>query len=303
MRIFENIAVGTNLCTRWDLKTALRYIRKIGFHGATPLADWPHAYVLNLTPAWIKEIRDVLQETGLFVASVNGFTAVGFAYFNEKEKELKSRVPKTKQYFGPIFSDSEAWRREWKVNYTKKVIDFAEAIGAGNVSIGSGYLPEGADRETAWKWMREAIKECVEYAERKGVNVNIEYEPYLLVGSQEDADRILSEIPSPNFGLNFDIGHSFVCGENVVDQIWRFRGRIYGVDIEDIGVDKSGRRIHKHLIPGTGVMPLFEIMCAFVESGYKGKYTLELYSQAHRPIKAMSESKKYLKDMEKTSPF
>ncbi len=295
--LLVSVAVGTNLCTNWNLETAFRYINAAGFKGATILCDWPHAYAARLTPQRVKDIKAALAETRLFAASVNGFTATGFARENQLEYITKALTPNGRQYFGPIFSDAKEVRRHWKVAYTKRVVDFADAIGARNVSIGSGYPPDGVDREQAWVWMREAIKECVGYAARKGVNINIEYEPYLLVGSDQDAARLLKEIPSPNFGLNFDIGHSFVCGENVMDQIRRFRDRIHGTDIEDIGLDAEGNRVHRHLVPGHGVMPLEEIMRTFREIGYGGKHTLELYSQAARPLWAMEESMTYFKSL------
>jgi len=285
-------AFSTNAYTngRYTIEDAIRRIAKSGYAGATILADKPLVWVPEITQSQIRSIKQVLQETGLQASSVNGFTAAG--YYGD----LKTAPG---QKFGPIFSDADPKMRAWKVVYTKKVVDLAHELGTRDVSIGSGYPPQGVDRETAWNQMREAIEECVAYAEKKDVRLNIEYEPDLLVGGEEDAARILKEIPSPNFGLNFDIGHSFVCGENVVDQIRRFRDRIHAADFEDMGVDEKGNRVHAHMVPGEGVMPLEEILRTFLDVGYDGWHVVELYNHFRHPAKVTNESMRYLRKIEK----
>lgn len=181
-----------------------------------------------------------------------------------------------------------------RIAYTKKVIDLAAELKAKNISTCSGFYPLRGTRLLGWENMVSALNEVVPYAEKNKVNINIEYEPGFLVGSSAEAEQILKKINSNNFGLNFDIGHSFVCGENVIAVIKKFKNKINTLHIEDIGVDVKGRPVHYHLIPGKGKMPLTKIFKTLKEINYTGFCTVELYTHFKKPVLATKESLKYL---------
>lgn len=278
--MLERFAFLTNAYTNgeWTLEKAIERIAQEGYAGVGILADEPLIWLPGLSASErsekIRSLRGVLASSGIVVSSVNGFTAAGY---------YGARDTAPGQQFGPSFSDADSAMREYKVMYTKLVVDLAADLDCPNVSFGSGYPPEGASREEAWQWMREAISEAVDYAQSKSVRLNLEYEPDLLVGGADDAARLLEEISSESLGLNFDIGHSFVCGEDVVKEIHRFGDKIHGVDFEDIGLDDAGNPVHAHMVPGEGAMPLEDILRAFEEIGYDGWFTVELYNHSHHP--------------------
>lgn len=294
--MLERLAFANNAFTdgTWTTEKTIGAIGKEGYRGVGILADSPLLWLPGMSDKErsdkIKSIRSALKEAGVVVASVNGFTAAG--YYGKRETAPG-------QQFGPSFSDADSKLREYKVNYTKLVVDFADALDCRNVSFGSGYPPEGVEHEEAWQWMREAIAEAVSYATEKSVRLNLEYEPFLLVGGADDAARLLDEIPSPSLGLNFDIGHSFVCGEDVAQQIRRFGKKIHGADVEDIGVDEAGKPVHAHQVPGQGVMPLEDIFRAFNEVGFDGWYVVELYNHSHHPEEVTRDSIRYLRELDK----
>ena len=292
--MLERLAFGSNAFTngRWNLEDAMRAIARAGYAGVNVLADSPLLWPLELTRARLKSIRDVLRETGLVVSSINGFTAAG---------HYGSRTTPPGQDFGPSFSDKDPGLRAYKVTYTRQVIDLAVQLDTTNISISSGYPPECVDPDEAWQWMKESMEEALEYAREKGVFLNIESEPRLLISNANDSARLLRELPHPNLGVNLDIGHVFVCKEDVPEQIRRFGSKIHGADVEDIGLDENGEPVHLHLVPGEGVMPLEDIFLAFREIGFeeKGYYTVELYSQSHRPVTVARESMRYFRKLEK----
>ena len=98
---------------------------------------------------------------------------------------------------------------------------------------------------------------------------------------------------------NFDIGHFFVSDRDVVKVIRTFDkeipGRINGVHIEDIGIDKKGRPVHYHLIPGEGKMPLKKIINTLVNTGYDGFFTVELYTYFKKPVYAVRKTMEWIK--------
>ena len=290
MRILDRVAFGSNAFTNGDytLEDALRIIAQEGFSGVNILADAPLLWPLKLSRSDLRSLRKTLRETGLIVGSINGFTAAG---------HLGDRDAPPGQDFGPGFSDKDPESRKQKVDYTEQVIDLAVQLDTQNISIGSGYPPEGVDREVAWQWMREAIEEALAYAKPRGVHLNIESEPALLVGTPDDVERLLKEIPSPALGVNADIGHWYVCEEDVSTQIRRFKDRIHGADIEDIAL-VDGKPRHYHLVPGDGDMPLEEIFQTFQEIGFEEWYTIELYSLSDDPERAVRETMQFFRNLE-----
>lgn len=291
--MIERLAFGSNAFTdgSYTLGSALQAIAAEGYRAVNILADAPLLWPLKLARSRLQSIRKTLKETGLVVSGINGFTAAG--HYGE-------RTTPPGQDFGPSFSDKDPKLRAWKVRYTKQVIDLAVQLDTQNISISSGYPPKDVNPEDAWKWMMEAMKEALDYAKTEGVFLNIESEPQLLISTSTDTARLLAEFPHSNLGVNLDIGHLFICGDDVAVQIYRLRNKIKGADIEDIGLDESGRPAHYHLVPGEGVMPLDDIFRAFREIGFeeRGYYTVELYSQSHRPVDAVRESMAYFRKLE-----
>jgi len=291
------LAFSTNAFTsgKYNLIQAINKIADAGYGGVEILADHPLLWPFSITQKEIKEIKDVLRKRNIAVSDINAFTCSRYWL----EKDWSKKVPKgggpPGQKFGPCFCDYEEEYRQRRIEYTKKVIDLAVKLGVKDISTCSGYQPLRGTREIAWKNMVGAIKEVIPYARKNGVRLNIEYEPALLVGSANEALKICQEINSSNFGLNFDIGHSFVCNEDVPAEIKKLKKYIQTVHIEDIGFDDRGRPVHYHLIPGQGKMPLKKIFQAFNEIGYNGWYTIELYTYFKNPIFAAKESIRYFK--------
>lgn len=291
--MIERLAFGSNAFTdgSWSLEDAMRAIAREGYKAVNVLADAPLLWPLPLSKTRLKSIRDTLKETGLTVSGINGATASG--YWGTREKPPG-------QDFGPCFADKEEGLRTVKVGLTKLVIDLAEQLDTQNISILSGYCPENIYPEEAWEWMQDAIYEALVYAERKDINLNMEFEPSVLINNSDDVDRLIRELDHPNLGINFDIGHSLVAREDVVAQIHRLGPYINGADIEDIGLDEHSKPAHIHLVPGDGVMPLEDIFRAFRAMGFENNhyYHVEMYSQFRNPVEAARRSMEYFRKLE-----
>lgn len=292
------LAFSTNAFTngKYNLVQAINKIADAGYQGVEILADHPLFWPFSATEKEINEIKNVLKKRNIAVSDINAFTCYRYWLEDDFKKKSKRISGPPGQKFGPCFCDYEEENRQKRLEYTKRVIDFAVKLGVRDISTCSGYQPLRGTREMAWKNMVQSLKEAVAYAKKNGVRLNIEYEPALLVGSANEALKICKEINSPNFGLNFDIGHSFVCDENVPATIKKLKKYINTVHIEDIGLDSKGRPVHYHLIPGRGKMPLKKIFQTFREIGYDGWYTVELYTYFRNPVFAAKESMRYFKN-------
>lgn len=294
-------AFSTNAFINCSIIEAICKIADAGYQGVEILMDHPLLWPFDITPKQINEIKQVLKARRLSISNLNAFTCCYYWLEKDRSKKLSKRPPGQK--FGPCFCDYEEEYRQQRIDYTKKVIDLAVKLGAKDISTCSGYRPLRGTREMAWENMVGGLKQVVKYAEKKGVRINIEPEPGLLVGGALEVIQIVKDINSPNFGINFDIGHLFVSDGDIIKVIKRFAreipNKIHSVHIEDIGLDQKGRPVHYHLIPGRGVLPLKEILRALRDINYQGWYTVELYTYFKRPISAARQSIKYIKYLEK----
>lgn len=106
-----------------------------------------------------------------------------------------------------IFGSSQ--ERQALIDYTKRAIDFAEAIGCGNLVFGcprNRSIPDGGDDSAGVGFFR-AIGD---YAADHGTVVAMEANPPIYntnyINTTESALRLMEQVDSPGFRLNLDVG-------------------------------------------------------------------------------------------------
>lgn len=137
------------------------------------------------------------------------------------------------------------------LNYTKKAIDFANAIGCANLVFGcpkNRYLPKGADENLAVPFFRE----IGDYAEEHGAVVAFEPNPPIYhtnyINDTPAALRLIEEVASPGFLLNLDVGTMIENDEKT--EILLGKGKqIHHVHISEPGLTPIKRRqLYEELI-------------------------------------------------------
>lgn len=278
------LAFSTNAFTRCSLPEAVERIAEHGYGGVEILGDDPHAYF----PTFDEENRDALittlEKTGLSVSNVNANTAMG--YYDDAPPSA---------FFEPsiITADDEA--RQWRVEYTKRAIDLAETAGSPAVCVASGRPLPGNPPERAREYLHQSLHEILDYAEPRGINVGIEFEPELLVENTEEVLDLLDDVGRDALGINLDVGHAAVCGEDVASTIRRSADHITGIHLEDIVGGRGGK--HYHRIPGEGDLDFEDIFDALADVGYDGFATLELYTYRDDPDGAAADAYRRLQPL------
>jgi sugar phosphate isomerase/epimerase len=272
------LAYSTNAYTQTDLISAVRNISKIGYQGVEILCDTPHWLSHQVSDEAVAALRQTLNDTGLAISNLNANTANG--YFDPLPPE---------NVFEPSLSSSNDTWRSWRIDYTIKTLQLAKQLGANCISVTSGQPASGGKPETGLDILTESLKHICEHADKLGIRVGIEYEPGLLVERASELEALISRVDSPWLGANFDIGHSFLCGESAQDAVALLKGRIWNVHVEDIHNQK-----HYHLIPGEGELPFKEYFTALEAAGYDNYLTVELYTYSHQPDEAGIRSLNYL---------
>lgn len=111
-----------------------------------------------------------------------------------------------------------AQERAALLDYTRRAIDFAAAVGCGNLVFGcpkNRTLPGGADSGAAAEFFRE----LGDYAHQRGTVLAMEANPAIYgtnyINTTAEALALVKAVNSPGFMLNLDIGTMIENGEDV----------------------------------------------------------------------------------------
>ncbi|WP_436346070.1 sugar phosphate isomerase/epimerase family protein [Natronorubrum sp. FCH18a] len=271
------LAFSTNAYTQHSLPDAVRRIADCGYAGVELLGDEPHAYFPDFADADRESLREALEVADLAVSNINANTAMG--YYDDAPPSA---------FFEPSVIRADDDAREWRVEYTKRAIDIAETVNAPAVCLATGRPLPGTMPEAAREYLRESLHEILDYAESRDVAVGIEYEPELLIENTDEVLALIDDLGRDGLGVNLDVGHAAVYGEDVAESIRRSAGSITGIHLEDIVGGRRGK--HYHRIPGEGDLDFRAIFDALDDIDYDGFATLELYTYPDEPDRAAREA-------------
>jgi sugar phosphate isomerase/epimerase len=152
-----------------------------------------------------------------------------------------------------------------------------------------------------WPRFLEVWKPLVGHAESKGVKIAIENCPMLFSADEWPGGknlattpaiwrRMFREIPSPNFGLNFDPSHLIWQQIDHVAPLAEFKDRIFHVHAKDARIDQDALNEHGLLsypklwhtpkIPGMGDVRWGAFFGALSDVGYQGHVAIEVEDRA-----------------------
>jgi len=265
---------STNAFVKFSLFEAVEKISRLGYRGVEIMCDRPHLYPDDFGPDDLTRLRRLIQEQGLEVTNLNSFTlfAVGDTYL-------------------PSWIEPERERREIRIRHTLACLTLARHLGCGNISVPPGGPLGAMSEQEALRRFYEGLERVVPVAEELGVKVLVEPEPGLLMENTGQFRAFIREVSSSAVGLNFDVGHFFCAGEDpsvAFEELFQWVGHVH---LEDI----AASRVHNHLIPGHGAIPLVDVLRTMVRLGYRGHISLELYPYVDMPEEAGRESLEYLR--------
>ena len=148
-----------------------------------------------------------------------------------------------------IFGTDE--ERKSLVEYTKKAIDFAEAIGCENLVFGcprNRNLPEGVDSSIAIFFFKEIGDYALEHHTVIGMEANPTIYNTNYINDTQSALELIEKVNSKGFLLNLDIGTMVANGEEVSE----LEGKVHlinHVHISEPGLKViTHRKLHKELL-------------------------------------------------------
>jgi sugar phosphate isomerase/epimerase len=187
-------------------------------------------------------------------------------------------LPVVSMIGGPYLSGSPALSQREAQDELTLELDVCAQLGAGVLGVVAGNRDGRSFRETEEVTI-QALTQLGEEAGKRKVILGLEpiHAPYFdFLNTLADARKIIQAVDSPFVGITFDAWH--LCHEPDLDlRIEETSSDIVLVHFSDWRVPT---RYHDdRLIPGEGVLPLRSILRKLHDSGYRGYYDVEIFSE------------------------
>ena len=182
------------------------------------------------------------------------------------------------------------------VNQLKRVIAAAEKLGLKNVNtfVGRDWTKSV---DVNWPRFLKTWKPLIAFAEDHGIKIGIENCPMLFSNDEWPGGknlamcpaiwrRMFSDIPSKNFGLNYDPSHPILLRFDHLKPLREFRDKLFHIHAKDVlhhedkfnevGILGLPKEYHTPRIPGFGEIDWGQFMGALLEVGYDGPVCIEV---------------------------
>lgn len=182
------------------------------------------------------------------------------------------------------------------VNHLKKVIRAASLLGLRTVNtfVGRDWTKS---LDENWPRFLKVWRPLIAFAEDHGVRIGIENCPMLFTRDEWPGGknlavspvvwrRMFNDIPSKNFGLNYDPSHFVLQRMDPASPLVEFQDKLFHVHAKDVkihhdrlnesGVFAHPLEWHQPRIPGYGEMDWARFMGALMETRYTGPVCIEV---------------------------
>ena len=227
-----------------DTATGLKHISRLGFDCVDIFTE-----AVDIPQKEVKLVEKTCSKLDLPIVSLP-VVSVGLIDFNE-----------------PV--------REFHLERTKKYIDLARKWSAKNVLLVLGeyiWQREVIPPAAQWQWGLETCRRLGDYADKRGVDIALELEPFRLslLNSVEAMARFVDECGHPRVRANIDISHLVLADASPAD-LRQLKGRAIHVHLSD-----CDGKVHGDLPPGRGVVKFAPYLQAIKELNIDGVVSIEL---------------------------
>lgn len=202
-------------------------------------------------------------------------------------------------YPNPLAADRE--EAQVYIDHLHQVILAANLLGIERVNTFVGRNPAKSVDDN-WPRFREVWPSLVRFAEDHGVRIGIENCPMLFTRDEWPGGknlavspaiwrRMFEEIPSENFGLNYDPSHLVWQQMDEVAPIREFASRLVHVHAKDVRVHRDRLNqvgilahpleYHTPKLPGLGDVDWSGFFAALTDVGYTGPVCIEVEDRAY----------------------
>jgi len=231
-----------------------------------------HINVVGLDRAAAERVRELLAESGVEIS--------GLAY-----------------YSNPLAPEGAKAIQE----HVRKVIQAAEMLGVNQMNSFVGRDCRKSVDEN-WPQFQAVWKPLVGFAEDCGVRIGIENCPMYFTPDEWPGGtnlaycpaiwrRMFEEIPSRNFGLNYDPSHLVWQRIDYIKPLREFADRIFHIHakdaridchrLDDVGIMATPLEFHCPKLPGLGEVDWRRYLSVLGDVGYRGPVCIEVEDRAY----------------------
>ena len=257
------------------LPDAFSILAELGYAGVGLTLDVGHLDPMRSSREEVLRVRDDLRRFGLAIVVETG----GRYILDPRRKHWPSLV--------------SAEGRERRIDFYRRAIEIAEALGSRVVSLWSGAQDPALGRDESFGLLVEGLRLVERCARERGIMIGFEPEPGMLVGDLEAYRELRSRLSGdemPALKLTLDVGH-LQCTEEPPHARWI---REFAADLANVHLDDVKGRMHEHLPFGEGEIDFPPVLRALEEIDYSGlalvelgRHSHEAPKQAERAIKAL----------------
>ena len=163
---------------------------------------------------------------------------------------------------------------EERLDYSRKCVDFAQALGVGVVTVHMGFLPTD-ESDPAYARLLGAVREVARYSTERGVTLSLET-------GQETGDHLaafLDKIPEYPVGVNFDFANMVMYRmDDPTDALRRVLDKVTSVHVKDGLPPDHLDALGLETPPGAGKARVKECLEILHEANFPGPLIIENYS-------------------------
>ncbi len=233
-----------------------------------------HIDVLNLSDADVDNILQCMSDAGVTIS--------GLGYYpnpltpNETEANIYSE-------------------------HLKQLILAAKRL---SVNIVNTFIGRDQTRtiDANWHRFKDVWKPLIQFAEDNDIRIGIENCPMFFTEDEWPSgqnlayspaiwERMFTEIPSNNFGLNFDPSHFIWLQMDYLKPLTTFADRIFHVHAKDVRLDRerlnevgilaTPLQYHTPKLPGLGDVDWGRFFSVLSDTGYEGSVCVEVEDRAY----------------------
>ena len=231
---------------------------------------------------------------GVTHVDITGFTQVKADEVNALCARCGVSLTALGYYPNPLDPDPAVARH--CVEHLKKVIVAAERLGLKNVNtfVGRDWTKSVDDN---WPRFLKTWRPLIKFAEDHGIKMGIENCPMSFTKDEWPGGknlmttpviwrRAFGDIPSKNFGLNYDPSHFVLQHMDPASPLREFQDKLFHLHAKDVkirrdrinqvGVFAHPLEWHQPRIPGYGDMDWGNFMGALMETTYRGPVCIEV---------------------------
>jgi sugar phosphate isomerase/epimerase len=207
------------------------------------------------------------------------------------------------------------------IDHIQQVILAAELLGVEvmNTFVGRDWTKTV---EENWPRLKEVWPPLVQFAEEHGVKIAIENCPMAFTqdewpGGKNLAHtpaiwrRMFEELPSANFGLNYDPSHMIWQHMDYLNPLREFKDKLFHIHAKDVRLDRqrlndvgimaTPLEFHTPKLPGLGDIDWGQFFSVLSDVGYDGPVCIEVEDRAYEASlqsrqAAIVQSGRYLKN-------